>query len=188
MQPKQRRYRNYTLEQMQNAIQDIRINGLKVLTAAKKHNVPCNTLRDRITGRVQDEHPLLSLVHEARLAEHIQHLGLLGYWYSVNDIRQIANIYVKSLGINLAATLSQSWSRYFIKRHAEVESVSLIRGLTKKEICMSPNYIDAYYDEARCVYENHQLFDHPDNVFYVEETRVVAPFEKKVSLGIENLY
>jgi hypothetical protein len=68
-----------------------------------QHNVPVQTLRDPLKGKVDMEKitmgppPLLGQEEEARLVSHLNQMAALGYGYTKTEVTNIATDYAIQL-------------------------------------------------------------------------------------------
>ncbi|KAH3866264.1 hypothetical protein DPMN_029323 [Dreissena polymorpha] len=91
------------------------------------YGVPESTLRDRTRGNValdctMGPARLFNLEEEKRLADHIIHMGNIGYGYPVTEVLRVAAGYAKSLGKTIAKDqLSKPWFYSFLKKHEELK-------------------------------------------------------------------
>ncbi|KAL5014661.1 hypothetical protein ScPMuIL_008931 [Solemya velum] len=103
-----RPYRQYNPDALTAAYMDVMEDRMAVKKAARVHDVPETTLRDRVKGQDSIDTvrsgpaPLLSLEAEARLMNHISFMARVGYGYTRSEVCYLATDLATKLGKILA--------------------------------------------------------------------------------------
>ena len=158
---------------------DATLKGMSVYRASRLYLVPESTLRDRTRGKVDMEpvigfDTIFNAKEEEHLVEHVTYMASIGYGYNKVGIQHMARDYAVSLGKlpKSENSLSNCWFYGFLKRWPELtvakpQKLSLLRARdTSKE------KLDCYYKELSSIMFTHNLNDHPERIFNVDETGI----------------
>jgi hypothetical protein len=93
------KYRCYSPTSLTNAYKAVRDNNMSVRRASFQFNVPMQTLRDRVIGKVDIEatrsgpQSLFSQHKKAIFVEHLKSIASLGYGYTGPEVKTKASNY-----------------------------------------------------------------------------------------------
>ena len=171
--PKKRK--QWTDESMRSAIDAVK-GGQKIWRAAKQHNVPRQTLQDRINGRVvhgtnPGPKPYLSRVEETELAEFLVDTAKAGYGKSRKQVQMIAtNVVHDKQRMSPSRRVSNGWYYRFMQRqnHLTLRKGDPIANI--KINCMNEETMTDYFDKLKYVLQKNKLMDSPSQIYNVDET------------------
>lgn len=171
-----KKYRLYSPTSLTNAYLAVLNDGLSQRRAAVQFNIPRQTLRDRLTGKIDPEcvttgrTPTFSLEEESRIVEHVKSMASFGYGYTRQEVTDLATDFAHS--INKKATnevLTLRWFDGFMGRWPELR-VLKPRGLEiARAKCCSVDAVQAYFLNLEEVLIKYELLDKPHLVFNVDE-------------------
>lgn len=149
-----RHYRNYSDQQVQDALRAIERGSCTLNEAAKTYNIPAATLSRKKRG-LHVNNPgrptALSAADENRLAESILAAGDWGFPLSGYDVRLIVKSYLDRVGINERRFQSNmpgtDWLRSFIERHKHIISERLCQNIKRSRASVDATIINGYFDE-----------------------------------------
>ncbi|VDI72323.1 Hypothetical predicted protein [Mytilus galloprovincialis] len=144
--------------------------------AALQFNVPRQTIRDRITGKISPDclttgrAPAFSLEEEARIVEHVKSMASYGYGYTRQEVTDLATDFANTIKIkprNDEFTLR--WFEGFIKRWPERRVVKSRSLEILRAKCGSVAYVEKYFASLKEVVLKYNLQDKPHFIFNVNE-------------------
>lgn len=152
---------------------------MSVRRAAKQFNVPVQTLRDRVKGRIDpsnlgNEVTLFSHEEELSLVEHVEVLAQLGYGITNNKLKDLGGELAEVLGKKKTSkSLSNCWLYGFLERwRGRVRSLKPSSLETSRAKSSTPEIVDRYFDNLRKVIDDHSLSDKPQFIFNLDETGI----------------
>ena len=178
-QPIRQKYRLYSPSALTSAFKKVKEDGMSVLKASRVFNVPENTLRDRVLGKVDPETvmmgklPLFEQYEEAQIVEHFKTMADLGYGYTQQECINVASQYAIQLGKRTKdKPLSMMWMKGFLARWPEMRvikprSLEHVRAKMAKE-----SVIMSYFDSLEQCLRKHDLLDKPHLVYNIDEKGV----------------
>ena len=123
-------YYAYTHEQLTNAFNAVKEEGLSVTNAAKTYGIPRSTLYDKIHNRTSIEvqrkgpAPLISNEDEKKLADYLLQMSNLGYTFSLTELIDLASELAHRKGkLDEDCKLSRRWHKSFRQRWPMLEKV-----------------------------------------------------------------
>jgi lambda repressor-like predicted transcriptional regulator len=117
--------RNYTEDDVAEAILDITDRGLSQNEAAQKRGVPQSTLSGRLSGQASrneriQAHQRILKSQEETLIRWVLRQESLGYALSHSQLRACVEAILKQQGDN--KPLGKHWTTKFVKRHLELST------------------------------------------------------------------
>ena len=149
---------------------------IPVERAAKRFGVPTNTLKDRVSGKINVDtiksgpSPLFSMEQEALLCNHLTTMAEIGYGYSRQETINIASDFAHHLGLcDKSHRLSLQWLYNFLGRWPELKvkkprslEIARARSATRPVIY-------AYFTELGKILDKYNLKDKPNRIFNIDE-------------------
>ena len=164
--------RCYSPSALFRAYQAVKGDGVPVYRAAREHDVPLSTLRDRVDSRVNVDcvkngrEPVLSEIEEAKLVAHIKELAAVGYGYTCAEVCGMATDFAVTLGKRKKEDkqFSMQWFYGFMKRWPElhVKSSSLSE---QHACCASGVSITNYFMELEHILTKYNLQEKPQSIY-----------------------
>ena len=118
----------YTQQDLTDAYNAVFEEKYPVERAAKRFGVPTNTLKDRVSGKINVDtiksgpSPLFSLEQEVLLCNHLTTMAEIGYGYSRQETINIASDFAHLLGLcDKSHCLSLQWLYNFLGRWPELK-------------------------------------------------------------------
>ena len=168
--------RQWTNEQMVAAIEAFR-NGSSpsINRAAKDHNVPPSTLKDRLSGRVKHgsnpgPSPYLTAEEEAELEAYLIECSKLGYGKTRRQVISIVKNVAQEKGVLRPS--SYGWWRRFLQRHL---NVSLRAGDATGHVRMNAitrENLQQYFKLLDDCMTEYDFANHPERVYNMDESGV----------------
>ena len=192
-----RKYRScYNLNSIKLPL-DLVAKGETVYKAAKRCNIPDQTLRDRVSGRISSDtvksgaRPMFTMAQEDAFAEHIKFMSDVGYAYTRTEALEVATdmaefcgkkkYFTRRNGIN--KQMCHTWLDRFIKRHPDLKlghprSLSMARARAS-----SLSALDSYFQELDKIMNKYDLKDHPELIFNLDETGFQTEHSPPAAVG-----
>ena len=175
--PPKKRRKQYTLEQMQRAMELAAFGLMSVREAAGRNNVPSTTLHDRVSGRVVhnvNPRPVryLNPVEENTLATFLKHCSEVGYGKTRKEVLAIAEGVARDKNILRGTKISQGWWRNFIERQGDL---SLRRGdntAHSRMDAVNAETMQHYFNLLKDVLDKNGLMNAPHQIYNVDESGV----------------
>ena len=150
--------------------------------AADRCGVPRSTLKDRLCGRVvhgvkPGPRPYLDAAEETELVDYLFDSAKAGYGKTRQQVKSIAEKIAKSKGVLKSDRISDGWWRRFLERKPQV---ALRRGDPTAHVRMDAinrEGIQQYYELLKDVLDEHDLIDHPERIYNMDETGM--PFDPR---------
>ena len=156
----------------------VKTKGFSVHKAAKKFNVPEQTLRDRVLGKINPtsfgRDTMFTKEEEKSLVIHLQARAELGYG--------LTNTYTKKLAGEMAYELkkktnnnpmSNKWLYDFLKRwENDIASLKPRQLETPRAKHTTPEKVDTYFKNLQTVLEENDLLNKPQYIFNLDETGI----------------
>lgn len=172
--------RQWTQEHLETALGRLNKGEIGVNEAARIYGIPSRTLRRRRRTGIIAELPLgpqslLGVENEKRLVKHIQKMEKAGFAMDREALRSLAFQFAELLGIqhrfNRETRMAgYDWLSSFLRRNNELsvrqsQGISLVRseGMNREEA-------NAFFNLLSDVYTEFNFFDHPENIFNMDET------------------
>lgn len=172
----------WTTENLHEALRRLDAGEIGVNEASRIYGIPSRTLRRRRQTGIYSHLPqgpqgVLGIDNEKRLVKHVQRLEAAGFAPNRSTIRTLAFQFAEKLGVkhNFSKETGMAghhWLLSFLERNPELsirqaEGLSLVRGQG-----MSREEAKGFFDILKTVYEEHQLFDKPHQIFNIDESGV----------------
>ena len=171
-----KKYRLYSPTSLTNAYLAVRDDNVSVRRGSKQFDVPMQTLRDRVLGKVDPEcvttgrAPIFSMVEESHIVEHLKAVAKYGYGYIRQEVVDLASDYAVQLGKRKPdQPLTIKWIRTFVGRWPELRVIKprSLEQLRAKNT--SETTVTEYFDELENVLTKYSLKDKPHLIFNVDE-------------------
>ncbi|KAJ8953396.1 hypothetical protein NQ318_023513, partial [Aromia moschata] len=197
-----RRFYQYTEDQLQRALFEIREKNMSINKASKEFNVPKTSIIDRMKGRSRPNRrktgpaPILSIEVEDKLKEWIINIAKCGFPLKKSDLIDTVEKIAKDLGKSHLFTdgkPGQKWYINFMKRHPEI-SKREAEGVNRARAVITEEYLRAWFRDLHEYLETNNIADvmsDPSRVFNGDESGFsLCPKSGKVLApkGWKNLY
>ena len=172
------RRKQWTAEQMDDALYSVIHGGLSGNKAADLHGVPRSTLKDRLSGRVKHgtksgPKPYLTVEEEAELTSHLIQAADIGFGKTRRDVKCIVETYAQQKNTLKGSAVSDGWWSKYLKRNPEI---SLRCGDSTAGVRMdaiNAENMKVYFDLLRQIYDEHGFESHPESIYNMDETGVL---------------
>ncbi|RKK95538.1 hypothetical protein BFJ70_g17683, partial [Fusarium oxysporum] len=167
--------RNYTEDDVAEAILDITDRGLSQNEAAQKRGVPQSTLSGRLSGQASrneriQAHQRISKSQEETLIRWVLRQESLGYALSHSQLRACVEATLKQQGDN--KPLGKHWTTRFVKRHLQLSTKLGKRQEAARFDGFTPKAVNWYFD----IRETEYGWIKPENTVNVDEGGIMAGF------------
>ncbi|XP_053372904.1 uncharacterized protein LOC123565518 [Mercenaria mercenaria] len=171
-------YRRYSPESLLKAFEAVKEKKVPVKRAARQFDVPENTLRDRVKGRIDAKNfciggeTTLSREEEEVLVEHVEVMGQLGYGYTNTKLQQIAGELAYEMGKKKTnKAMSNNWLYGFMNRwQKRLVSLSPRSLDSYRAKCSTPEAVSSYFRNLQDTLKRYDLLDKPQNIYNLDET------------------
>ncbi|KAK3932377.1 Pogo transposable element with KRAB domain [Frankliniella fusca] len=188
----------FSPQSMKNALLDVR-SGMKVRSAAKKHQVDHTTL-SRYMKKAKDVEDLDSLSLspnyatrqvfskeiEDSLAGYVLECGHMGYGLTANDIRKFALQLAEANNIpNIPKAwkekkeAGEDWFKGFMARHPHLTARKPEQCSIARAMAFNKENISRYFDKLEEVLKRHPSFSNGSRVYNLDETGTTTVGETK---------
>ncbi|KAJ0127068.1 hypothetical protein HZ326_29826 [Fusarium oxysporum f. sp. albedinis] len=167
--------RNYTEDDVAEAILDTTDRGLSQNEAAQKRGVPQSTLSGRLSGQASrneriQAHQRIPKSQEETLIRWVLRQESLGYVPSHSQLRACVEAILKQQGDN--KPLGKHWTTRFVKRHLELSTKLGKRQEAARFDGFTPKAVNWYFD----IRENEYGWIKPENTVNVDEGGIMVGF------------
>ncbi|KAL9566115.1 hypothetical protein ACKAV7_009733 [Fusarium commune] len=167
--------RNYTEDDVAEAILDITDRGLSENEASQKRGVPQATLSGRPSGQASRNehiraHQRISKTQEETLIRCVLRQESLGYALSHSQIRACVEAILQQQGDN--KPLSKHWTTRFVKSHLQLSTKLGKRQEAARFDGFTPKAVNWYFD----IRENEYGWIKPENTVNVDEGGIMVGF------------
>ncbi|KAM5529027.1 transposase [Fusarium oxysporum f. sp. phaseoli] len=167
--------RNYTEDDVAEAILDITDRGLSQNEASQKRGVPQSTLSGRLSGQASrneriQAHQRISKSQEETLIRWVLRQESLGYALSHSQLRACVQAILKQQGDN--KPLGKHWTTRFVKRHLQLSTKLGKRQEAARFDGFTPKAANWYFD----IRETEYGWIKPENTVNVDEGGIMAGF------------
>ncbi|EGU88710.1 hypothetical protein FOXB_00772 [Fusarium oxysporum f. sp. conglutinans Fo5176] len=172
--------RNYTEDDVAEAILDTTDRGLSQNEAAQKRGVPQSTISGRLSGQASRNERIqaqqrISKSQEETLVRWVLRQESLGYAPSHSQLRACVEAILQRRGDN--GPLGKHWTTRFVKRHLQLSTKLGRRQEAARFDGFTPKAVNWYFD----IRENEYGWIKPENTVNVDEGGIMAGFETVVS-------
>ena len=161
------------------AVEDCRLGKLTTRKAAVKYHVPWSTIKDCLSGRIQDHAlwgsaPILSMGEEEELVEYAlgrvkQGLGLTKDMF----LRYMGTVAAKK-GVHFKNGFpSDKWWRLFKARHPNISLRHPEATATARHKGMEEDRIQQYFVSVHDTLARNNLLDKPHKIWNMDETGLI---------------
>ncbi|KAJ8312950.1 hypothetical protein KUTeg_010323 [Tegillarca granosa] len=170
----EKKYRLYRNDKLANAFNAVKVDGMSVRGAAKKFGIPPQTLRDRITGRIDVDCVttgrtlVLDMEEEAKLVQKLSSVADLGYGYTRQEVTDLASDYALQLE-KRRNPFNLNWFEGFRNRWETIKVLkprSLEYARAKNA---SPETINKYFLELENISTKYNLHNCPHLIYNIDE-------------------
>ena len=183
----------WTVEQMNEAIECALSGATSANKAAEMYGVPKSTLKDRLSGRVvhgcrPGPRPYLIPSEEAELASHLVAAASMGVGKTRREVMGIAEQVAASKGVLKSERLSSGWWRGFLRRHPALRLRAGDATAAVRMDAVNEENIHTYFSLLKEVYDEFEFEAFPQRIYNMDETgvpldprppKVVAPKGQK---------
>ena len=172
-----KRHKQYSKEDMSNALKAVEEDDMKIMVAAKVYGVPRKTLSDRVNGTHSSKggpSTILTAEEEGYLVIYIQYMAKRCFPLSITQIRGFAWAIVMKSGRTKqfkGSGPSEKWWRGFKNRHANEITLrnpdNLDRGRGRMANAI---VIERHFKTLKKVLEEKGIFNKPEALFNVDES------------------
>jgi len=161
--------KQWTEQQMLDAIESATTGDMSGNSAAAKHGVPPSTLKDHLSGRVKrgTNAPYLSLVEEKELTDHLIVSAQSGYGKTCKDVMNTVERYVNQSS-SRSVSISNGWRFNFKKRN---QGLSLSSGDSTAGVRLSAvnkDNVNHYFDLLQEVLDEHNFSSYPEAIYNMD--------------------
>lgn len=172
----------------------VKSEKISVRKAALQYGVPYQTLRDRLTGKVDIENygneTIFSKEEELAIVEHLQSCARLGYGFSNPGLQKTAGEMAFEFGRRPTdKPLSNSWLYSFLGRWKEnITSLKPAALDTNRAKYVTPECVDNYCKNLNETVRSLGLHEKPEFIYNLDETgispehrppNIIAPVREK---------
>ncbi|XP_046557376.1 uncharacterized protein LOC124266622 [Haliotis rubra] len=177
------KYRNYDLQDVENAFKDVMENKMSIRSAAIKNGVPASTLRDRVQGRIKvntvhsGPPPFMPKEDERSFVKHMLRLKAVGYRYRQIDIADGAADYGHYYGKRdiSEGPMSRGWIKKFVDR--QKKKITYMEYHFRAKCPFPPvNVQKKYYEELESILDKNNLKDRPHLIYNLSETALTLTY------------
>lgn len=173
--------RKWGQDDMDKALEDIRLNGMRPSAASKKYDIPRKTITDRLEKKVADDcrgsgpGTHLSKDHEAALVSYIEYMAQRAFPLTITQIMMYAWVIDRTEGGNKFGPNGPcyTWWLGFKARHGDKIKLrkpdSLDRG---RALFSTVNNLRSYYQLLKGVLEEGEFSNRPQDIYNCDETIV----------------
>ncbi|KAG6998156.1 hypothetical protein FocnCong_v013552 [Fusarium oxysporum f. sp. conglutinans] len=167
--------RNYTEDDVAEAILDTTDRGLSQNEAAQKRGVPQSTISGRLSGQASRNERIqaqqrISKSQEETLVRWVLRQESLGYAPSHSQLRACVEAILQRRGDN--GPLGKHWTTRFVKRHLQLSTKLGRRQEAARFDGFTPKAVNWYFD----IRENEYGWIKPENTVNVDEGGIMAGF------------
>ncbi|KAJ3455080.1 hypothetical protein MRS44_013680 [Fusarium solani] len=167
--------RNYTEDDVAEAILDTTDRGLSQNEAAQKRGVPQSTLSGRLSGQASRNERIqaqqrISKSQEESLVRWVLRQESLGYAPSHSQLRACVEAILQQQGDN--KPLGKHWTTRFVKRHLQLSTKLGKRQEAARFDGFTPKAVNWYFD----IRETEYGWIKPENTVNVDEGGIMAGF------------
>ena len=172
-----KRRKQWTNIQMEKAMKAVK-SGVSINRAAMECGVPCTTLKDRISGRVEhgvNSGPVayLNKEEERELAVFLKICASIGYGKTRKQVMAIVEAYITNNKKGLRSSkITQGWWRKFLEKQKDL---SLRRGDNTSQDRMdaiNSETLEHYFTLLKKTLEENNLKNSPQRIYNVDESGV----------------
>jgi hypothetical protein len=165
-----------------------------VRKAALQYNIPVQTLRDRIQGKVDPENygneTIFSPEEELAMVANAEQYARLGFGYSNTALQRTAGELAYEMGRRSTdKPLSNCWLYGFLRRWGDrIKSIKPASLDSHRAKHTTPESVAEYFNNLEEAFMKYSLVDRPDLIYNLDETgispehrppNVIAPVEGK---------
>ncbi|CAC5406516.1 unnamed protein product [Mytilus coruscus] len=168
-----KKYRLYSPTALPNAYISVRNKEMSQRKAALQFNVPRQTQRNRINGKISPDcvttgrAPVFSLEEEARIVEHVKSMASYGDGYTRQEVTDLATDFAHTINIKPKnEELTLRWFEGFIKRWPEFTVVKPRSLEIQRAKCGN---VEKYFASLEQVVHKYNLQDEPHLIFNIDE-------------------
>lgn len=173
--PQARSYRTkYNTEELDLAVNDVRIHGVSIREASRRYEVPFGTLFNKLKGKHTGSigHPTaLSRDEEAALVENIILVSSWGYPLALEDVRHLVKVYLDRSGRKSPLWKGnypgKDWATKFVHRHPDLVQRNC-QNITVKRASVSREDLQKYFNNLEQTLEGVP----PQNIINFDETNL----------------
>lgn len=170
-----RAYRNYSDENLQEAILKIKDRELTIREASRKYKISFGTLYNKTKGKHTLKHggqPVFSPEQEIVLLEAIIKCSDWGFPLTMTDARMFIKHYLDRSGRTVNKFVNNIPGKDFVylmlKRNRTIASQRIASNIKRARACLSRNSISEYFDNLKSTMEDVS----PSNIFNYDESNL----------------
>ena len=161
--------------------------NMSVCQAAKVYKLHASVLGDRFKGRFAHLafKSALSQEEEKILYDHLEYMKSVGYEYTEKQITDMAAEF--SIALDKKSVADPRFGEYWFKKFKEryIKAAKQKELMALKSKMASKDIIDSYYEDLKTVLDKHDLTEHPDNIYILDE--ITLPLERETENTQNNL-
>lgn len=173
--PGKRNYQNYSLDTLQNAVEEVKNGKISLRKAAIKYGVPRQTIKNSVnngilykTGGVT----ALSKEIELELVEILKIAADWGYPLEQSDLRQMVKKFLDENNVKVAKFVDNlpgtEWFAGFKERHGSVISMKTSQNVKRGRSQVSSKQVNEYFDRLEMSLKDVSS----DNIINYDETNI----------------
>ena len=170
--------RNYSPENLQEALHLVLEDGMSIYKASKITGVPQTTLKDRKSGRIDlncisTGHPaVFSDQEELKIKNHVIEMASMGYGYSRRELLQLSSDMAHFLGkLPNDKQLSERWLYAgFLKRHRDITFIKPRPLNISRAKSVTEDAVEQYFQNLNDILVKYNLLESPELIFNIDES------------------
>ena len=179
-----RNYKNYTEEQLNEALTKVLDGHLSLKKASKEYNIPMGTLHNKIHGKHHHKaggHTVLTHQEEVNIINATTKCGDWGFPLTLFDVQMFVKNYLERQGRTISKFTNnvpgRDWAYGLIKRHQNAVAAKLASNISKPRASVGEAMINEYFQNLTLT-----LHEVPaSHLFNFDETNVSDdPGKRKV--------
>ena len=182
--PGSRSYRNYTTDDLEEAVSKVSENKLSIKQASERYKIPYGTLHNKFHGKHIHKpggQTVLSDKEEMYLIKAIIKCGDWGFPLSMLDIQMFTKSYLDKKGVQISKFKNnvpgRDWALGFIKRHKDLIAQRISSNISHSRANVSDESIREYFANLTKTLENVP----PTHIFNYDESNLTDdPGKKKL--------
>ena len=174
--------RNWSQEDMDKALTDVRERGISERQAARENNVPRKTLSDRLRNKLKGgdnctmgKPPILTNEQEENLCSYIAYMAQRGFPLTVNQIIMFAWCIDRSCGKSAFGESGPcyGWWLHFKKRHPDAAKLRKADTLDRgRAVFSTVENLRHYFSLLKDVLDKNDLLSRPQDIYKCDESVV----------------
>lgn len=183
--PGSRRYHDYSQEDLEKCLDDVRSGIRSQRAAADYYGIPRSTIKNKLKGahaKTPGRQPVLTMNEEKSIVEHVKLLCDFGFPITEYELRWVVKTYLDKTGRKVPEFRSNDnlpgydWGRFFLQRNSDL-SPRLCANIKRDRAGIDEESIKKYFENLKKSVDGIP----PSNIWNFDETNLSDdPGSKKV--------